>query len=49
MKKVLYLFAVLLFCSNTYSQKQAIEKLTYEEANKIDYFIKVKKEVLQEI
>jgi hypothetical protein len=42
MKKVLYLFTVLLFCSNTYSQKQAIEKLTYEDANNIDYFIKVK-------
>ena len=42
MKKVLYLSAVLFFCSNIYSQKQAIEKLTYEEANNIDYFIKVK-------
>ena len=42
MKKVLYLFTVLLFCSNTFSQKQAIEKLTYEDANNIDYFIKVK-------
>ena len=42
MKKLLYLFTFLLFFSNTFSQKQAIEKLTYEEANNIDYFIKVK-------
>lgn len=42
MKKVLCLFTVLLFCSNTHSQKQTISKLTYEEANNIEYFIKVK-------
>tara|TARA_B100000579_G_scaffold400216_1_gene381698 strand:- start:889 stop:1602 length:714 start_codon:yes stop_codon:yes gene_type:complete len=42
MKKVLCLFTVLLFFANTHSQKQAIEKLTYEDANNIDYFIKVK-------
>jgi len=42
MKKVLYLFLVLFSYSNSYSQKQAIEKLTYEEANSIDYFIKIK-------
>ena len=42
MRKSLYLLSFLLISSLAYSQKKTIEKLTFEEANNIDYFIKVK-------